>query len=937
MAPANAIVAENCRQGAPSSEWDVVDAGDASIQGFATDMSVNRGETVRFKVKTDATDYRLDIYRLGFYGGLGASRVATVQPSAALPQSQPACLTDAPTGLIDCGNWTESASWSVPADATSGIYLARLVREDGPAGASHVVFVVRDDDGGSDILYQTSDTTWQAYNDYGGNSLYTGSPAGRAYKVSYNRPMVTAGNQNGRRTWLFANEYPMVRWLEANGFHVSYSTGVDTHRRGAELLEHRVFLSSGHDEYWSATQRSNVEEARNAGVHLAFFSGNEVFWKTRWEPSIDGSGTAYRTLVSYKETHAGAKIDPDAAWTGTWRDPRFSAPADGGRPENALTGTLFTVNCCRADSITVPEADGKHRFWRNTSVSTLPPGGVATLSAGTLGFEWDEDVDNGARPPGLVRLSTTTVSGVNHLQDYGSTYASGTATHHLTLYRHSSGALVFGAGTVRWSWGLDGTHADGTSVPDVRIQQATVNLLADMRVQPGSLQPGLVAATSSTDVTPPTATLLHPSSGGPLPSGAPVFLRGTARDTGGRVAAVEVSLDDGVRWHPASGTESWSFRWVPEAGAAARVRARAVDDSGNLGAPSEALALTAALPPGEGPGGPILVVAHASNPFSRYYAEILLAEGLNLFEVRDLTEVTAKLLGRFDVALLGEGPLTSAQASLFTSWVQTGGNLIAMRPRPELASLLGLAPAGGTSKEAYLRLDTTQAPGAGLVGDSLQFHGTADRYTLSGATAVATLLTDEATPSPYPAVTLRAVGTAGGEAAAFTFDLARSIVYTRQGNPAWAGQERDGIPLLRSSDLFVGNTAPDWVNLDNVAIPQADEQQRLLTNLILHMARERKPLPRFWYFPREARAVVVMTGDDHATGGTGGRWLQHRSDSPAGCSVQDWECVRGTSYVFPGVPLTDVQAAAFEAEGFELALNVNTGCADFTPESLDST
>ena len=86
---------------------------------------------------------------------------------------------------------------------------------------------------------------------------------------------------------------------------------------------------------------------------MAFFSGNEVFWKTRWENSIDGSGTAYRTLVSYKETHAGAKIDPIAEWTGTWRDPRFSPPADGGRPENALTGTIFTVNSGTA-AIVVP-------------------------------------------------------------------------------------------------------------------------------------------------------------------------------------------------------------------------------------------------------------------------------------------------------------------------------------------------------------------------------------------------------------------------------------------------------------------------------------------------------------------------------------------------------------------------------------------------------
>ena len=121
-----------------------------------------------------------------------------------------------------------------------------------------------------------------------------------------------------------------------------------------------------------ARSADNVEAARNAGVHLAFFAGNDIYWKTRWEPSIDGSGTPYRTLVCYKETWANAKIDPTSTWTGTWRDPRFSSPPDGGRPENSLTGTLFTVNVePRIDSIAVPASYGKHRFWRNTSVATL--------------------------------------------------------------------------------------------------------------------------------------------------------------------------------------------------------------------------------------------------------------------------------------------------------------------------------------------------------------------------------------------------------------------------------------------------------------------------------------------------------------------------------------------------------------------------------------
>ena len=210
----NAIVCENLKPGDPASSWDVTGSGDASIQGFSTDISADQGGLVQFKVKTDAAAYHIDIYRVGYYSGMGARKVATIVPSVTLPQTQPACLTNAATGLIDCGNWAISASWSVPPDAVSGVYLARLVRND-TGGASHVPFVVRDDDGHSDLLFQTSDTTWQAYNNYGGNSLYVGQPDGRAYKVSYNRPLINRSTPNGGiEGSFFATEMPMVHWLD---------------------------------------------------------------------------------------------------------------------------------------------------------------------------------------------------------------------------------------------------------------------------------------------------------------------------------------------------------------------------------------------------------------------------------------------------------------------------------------------------------------------------------------------------------------------------------------------------------------------------------------------------------------------------------------------------------------------------------------------------
>jgi hypothetical protein len=131
---------------------------------------------------------------------------------------------------------------------------------------------------------------------------------------------------------------------------------------------------------------------------------------------------------------------------------------------------------------------------------------------------------------------------------------------------------------------------------------------------------------------------------------------------------------------------------------------------------------------------------------------------------------------------------------LLTDWVTAGGNLIAMRPDPDLATLLGLTGTGSTLANAYLLIDTASTPGAGLVNETIQFHSQADLYTLNGATEIASLYSDATTPSGNPAVTLRTVGVSGGQAAAFTYDLARSVVYTHQGNPAWAGQERDGRP-----------------------------------------------------------------------------------------------------------------------------------------------
>ncbi len=313
------------------------------------------------------------------------------------------------------------------------------------------------------------------------------------------------------------------------------SSGTTTVRllsRGRRLLAVFLALSFG-AAFVAAVPLPAAAAACDAPVINEVACENTKTGNPSTEWNITGSGT-------------NDTIDPTTAWTGTWRDPRFSPPKDGGRPENALTGTLFTVNCCTTD-MEVDGTDGQLRFWRNTRVATLTANQITTLGSGILGYEWDESPDDSSRPRGLIHLSTTDRDVSSYVQDYGSTYNGGSATHHLTTYRAASGALVFGAGTVQWAWGLDNNHSGGGSATsDTAVKQATVNLFADMGMQPSTIQSGLTVATASGDTTPPTSTILTPAAGASLTAGQPITITGTASDTGGKVGAVEVSVDNGT-------------------------------------------------------------------------------------------------------------------------------------------------------------------------------------------------------------------------------------------------------------------------------------------------------------------------------------------------------------------------------------------------------
>ena len=222
----------------------------------------------------------------------------------------------------------------------------------------------------------------------------------------------------------------------------------------------------------------------------------------------------------------------------------------------------------------------------------------------TLGYEWDSDVDNGFRPAGEIDMSQTCQKVLEKLYTVTEELVSDNACNSLTLYRAASGALVFDAGTIQWAWGLESDHdGDTQNPPDPVMQQATVNLLADMGVQPATLESDLTAATQSTDHTPPTSTITSPSAGATLTNGSTVTVTGAATDSGGGVVAgVEISTDGGSTWHPvttmspAATSVSWSYTWSAAGSGPVTIKSRAADDSGNTETPGPGVNVTVSCP-----------------------------------------------------------------------------------------------------------------------------------------------------------------------------------------------------------------------------------------------------------------------------------------------------------------------------------------------------
>ena len=254
---------------------------------------------------------------------------------------------------------------------------------------------------------------------------------------------------------------------------------------------------------------------------------------------------------------------------------------------------------------------------------------------------------------------------------------------------------------------------------------------------------------------------------------------------------------------------------------------------------------------------PILLITDpaSTNRFGIYLTEILRAEGVNCFHVTELSALQPAVLETYAVVILAEALLNAVQVEMFEGYVARGGRLVSMKPDDRLGSVFGLERDAGTLSKGYIKTEPDHPASVGINSSTLQIHSPAALYRLAGAEAIAWLYTDRDTASEYPAISIQKFGE--GFAVAFAFDLAMSIVYMRQGDPAHINEDVDGLEGKRSVDMFVG-----WIDLERIAIPQADEQQRLLINILAQLSQQ--PLPRLWYFPEDKKSVLIVTGDSHS-------------------------------------------------------------------------
>lgn len=441
----------DCTEIVPNSEL-IHGARSAVIEGYASRTSVYPGDSIDFMVSTSpACLFTVDIYRLGYYGGTGGRHLLRLGTFDG--EEQPV-LVETVERLRQC-NWQVSATLQVPSDWISGVYLAKLTRGETLGAQSYIIFVVKQQRK-SEILVQVSDLTWQAYNKWpGAYSLYDdGASAwytGPNVRVGFDRPyskyfQVVDSPLSGGSGEFLLWEFPLAYWLEAEGYDVTYCSNLDLHNDPSLLENCKVFISNGHDEYWTREMYDHACAARDAGVSLLFFSGNAV----------------YHEIIPYESQAEGAPIRSFA------RRQRFS-------DEHELMGAASYASGYGDWTVVNPE----HWVFADTGMK------AGDSIPGLIGWEYHGLPVKALEGLEILAHSELIGNADEELVTAEGHHRIGDGKHAAVIYPGPRNNWVFNAGTIWWGEGLSNPPghipASGTfgrvQGPDPRVQQITRNLL----------------------------------------------------------------------------------------------------------------------------------------------------------------------------------------------------------------------------------------------------------------------------------------------------------------------------------------------------------------------------------------------------------------------------------------------------------------------------
>lgn len=404
------------------------------IEGYADTTSAQSGQVVSIYVNTGSPQWHLEAYRMGYYGGLNARLIWTSETfDKAWQFTEPSFDRET---RMHTAQWSQSTSITIDDNWPPGSYLLKLNSSEG--GAHYIPLTVRRDDCAASLVVVSAVTTWQAYNPWGGRSLYEnfgpGSRFDRSLVVSFDRPYASAYNW-GSADFL-THELPLISLIEELGIDTAYVTDIDLHTSALDgdgtlnpvLLNRTALLTTGHDEYYSTPMRATLERARDVGINLAFFGANAVYRHIRLEPNSES--VPYRQLVNYRTADSDPMTTQDPLQsTVQWRN----APLN--QPESALIGVQYFAAGITA-SMKLVNTDN----WVFNDVDLSNGRTLKKLVA----IEADGLGPSSSEPSNLEVLASSPVI-----------YKNSRYNHAMTYYSADSGAGVFATGTIGWINALD--------------------------------------------------------------------------------------------------------------------------------------------------------------------------------------------------------------------------------------------------------------------------------------------------------------------------------------------------------------------------------------------------------------------------------------------------------------------------------------------------